>query len=199
MVRTDFPCLVDGCDRPVHAKGCCDMHYRRFLKFGDPSAGPAFRSTGRNEALEFFKNTVLTYEADDCLLWPYAKGKHGHGTFKYKNRMQPVHRVLCKMRHGLPPTRKHHAAHNCGVSSCVNYRHIRWATAKENAADKLIHGTDARGEKHPAASLTDDEVCEILSLRGTASQVEIAQRFNVPFYTISNIFVGKTWKHLVRA
>lgn len=197
MARTDFPCLVDGCSSPVHARGHCNTHYRRLLKFGDPVAGPAFL-TKHGEPLDFFKNIVLPYEADACLLWPYAKRDYGHGVIYYEKRMRQVHRVLCMIRHGPPPTSRYHAAHNCGVASCVNYRHIRWATAKENAADKLIHGTDAQGEKHPLATLTDDQAKEILLLEGTASQAQIAKMFNVGFRTINNIYRGKTWKHLPR-
>ena len=29
-------CKVDGCENKIHAKACCDTHYRRFKKYGDP-------------------------------------------------------------------------------------------------------------------------------------------------------------------
>jgi hypothetical protein len=29
-------CVIDGCDRPAHARGWCSVHYNRFLRHGDP-------------------------------------------------------------------------------------------------------------------------------------------------------------------
>ncbi len=29
-------CLIDGCGRPIHGRGLCDMHYQRLKKHGDP-------------------------------------------------------------------------------------------------------------------------------------------------------------------
>jgi hypothetical protein len=30
------PCLLDGCEREVHARGVCKAHYQRLLRHGDP-------------------------------------------------------------------------------------------------------------------------------------------------------------------
>lgn len=32
-------CLIDGCERSVVARDYCDPHYRRLMKYGDPTAG----------------------------------------------------------------------------------------------------------------------------------------------------------------
>jgi hypothetical protein len=52
-------------------------------------------------------------------------------------------RVMCKLAHGPAPTPKHHAAHSCGKGheACINPKHLRWATPRENAADAKLHGT----------------------------------------------------------
>jgi len=62
------------------------------------------------------------------------------------------------MRHGKPPTSKHHASHQCGVRACVNKRHLSWKTPSENEQDKRMHGTYSRG---PARKLSDGDVREI--------------------------------------
>lgn len=44
----------------------------------------------------------------------------------------------------------------------MNYRHLRWATSHENAADKIAHGTNTpRGAGHWAAKLTTEQAEEI--------------------------------------
>lgn len=36
-MRTIRPCSIDGCDKDVVALGYCELHYRRFKKYGDPN------------------------------------------------------------------------------------------------------------------------------------------------------------------
>src|SRR5271157_4590362 len=100
--------------------------------------------TKRGEPLRFLQEVVLTYESDTCLTWPFGKGGDGHGMISLDGRRRLVNRLVCKIYHGAPPSQRHQAAHNCGFSSCVNYRHLRWATPAENTADKILHGTVQR-------------------------------------------------------
>ncbi len=37
------PCSVDGCDTPANSRTLCARHYQRLVKYGSPTAGPAFR------------------------------------------------------------------------------------------------------------------------------------------------------------
>lgn len=37
-------CSVTDCDEPVQGRGLCARHRQRLVRFGDPLAGPAFRS-----------------------------------------------------------------------------------------------------------------------------------------------------------
>lgn len=46
------------------------------------------------------------------------------------------------------------AAHNDGNRSNDAIANLRWATCKENQADRVIHGTRSFGERHGAAKLT---------------------------------------------
>lgn len=36
-MATERPCAVDGCDRPVLARGWCNAHYKRWSLYGDPT------------------------------------------------------------------------------------------------------------------------------------------------------------------
>lgn len=77
-------------------------------------------------------------------------------------------------------------------------RHLRWATPKENAADRLIHGTDNRGTKNNMAKLTDDEVCQIRDILHAKAmkQIEIAAAYSVCKQTITNIKKKLRWAWL---
>lgn len=39
----DLACAVEGCGRPVHGRGWCNSHYRRWKRRGDPGAARIVR------------------------------------------------------------------------------------------------------------------------------------------------------------
>jgi DNA-binding XRE family transcriptional regulator len=65
-----------------------------------------------------------------------------------------------------------------------------FASAKGKAAK-------ARGTKHHSAKLDEAKVREIRCMRGTKSQRQLAKEYGVDQGTISAIFSGRTWKHVV--
>jgi hypothetical protein len=145
-------CTISDCGRKHYALGWCEGHYKRQKKYGSPVAGKPLTKTATKAgaAMEFFQNEVLTYQGDDCLLWRYSRFWTGYGSIYIDGRRRLVHRVACEHRHGRPPTPSHQAAHNCGNGhlGCVNPRHLRWATRKENMADKAIHPPKAQRVIH---------------------------------------------------
>jgi hypothetical protein len=106
---------------------------------------------------------------------------------------------MCILAHGEPPSPKHHAIHSCGQGhmGCINPRHLRWATAVENYADTIIHGTTPRGMRHGKHKLTEDDVQTIRYLLGTVSKIELARRYGVTFQTIYAIDRGLIWAWLI--
>lgn len=54
----------------------------------------------------------------------------------------------------------------------------------------------ARGENAGTAKLTGDDVRSILALRGVLIQREVAARYWVSRQTISDIWCGRSWRHL---
>jgi len=68
--------------------------------------------------------------------------------------------------------------------------------AKENCADWLRHGTDKRGDKHPLARLSQDDVVQIKALRAAGSMYKvIGRKFSIHPIHARNIVIGKRWKH----
>ena len=186
-------CSVDGCGKPRKARSWCKTHYYRWYRHGDPAAG----RIPPGEAQRFFREIVLQFAGDECLIWPYARSGDGYGRIKRDGHMQNVSRLACEAIYGEAPTPEHETAHLCGKGheSCVNPWHLRWATKAENEADKLIHGTLSRirGERNGKAKLDEHSILEILALRDKMPQREIAERFGVCRSQVGSIHRGENW------
>ena len=193
-MATSRLCSIPDCGKPMKAKGYCANHYRRLTRNGDPLAG----RTSHGEPQQFYKDVILAYEGNECLLWPYSTHRNGYGQMRVDDKLVTVSRVLCEEIKGAPPTPKHHAAHSCGNGhlACVTKRHLSWKTKADNEADKVAHGTHNRGENHPLSRLTETQVREILSLKGKETQQATANRYGIANQTVSGIQSGKKWSWL---
>lgn len=185
-------CKIDGCSRPSRARGWCNTHYEYSRRHGLISVSP---STPQGEVQRYYREVVVPYEGDECLIWPYNRIGKGYASLG-RGRDCYVHRRLCKEVHGPAPTPAHEAAHSCGrgTSGCVTKRHLSWKTPVENEADKRFHGTDSRGERNGAAKLTEADVRAIRAASGT--QTSIGERFGVEQTTVSGIKRHASWAWL---
>lgn len=105
-----------------------------------------------------------------------------------------LNRLVCLVFLGDPPSPKHHAAHGNGDKSDNSLSNLRWATKAENEADKVLHGTDNRGIKHPLAKLTEEQVRAIREApRRHGIGAELARKFGVHRNTINEIRRGDKW------
>lgn len=190
-------CAIDDCGNSVFAREWCSKHYNRWRKSGDPLA---LKSTAYGEAVRFFREVVLTYTGDDCLIWPYKRSSAGYGGVAIKRKTQSVNRLVCEHVYGPPPTPTHESAHSCGRGheGCCSQKHLRWATPAENAHDRIAHGTEMYGEKNHHAKLTEADVLTIRSLRGKKSQRAIAAMYGVSQANVFKIQTGISWGHLAQ-
>lgn len=187
------PCTIEGCDGIRKTRGMCYAHYFRFLRYGDPSAG----GTLKGAPMKWLKEHVA-YESNDCLKWPFADDGHGYGQIVCGGKPGKAHIVMCRLAHGEPPTPKHQACHSCGKGDqgCVNPRHVRWATATENMADRVAHGTSNRGGQNGQAKLTEADVSAIRQRykAGGVLMREIAAEHNVTRQTINDVIGHRRWR-----
>lgn len=187
----NFPeCLVDGCSNRSYIKGFCNSHYIRVRKFGSPKGRAKKRAALIAEQKEFIKQALI-YQGEDCLVWPWGRYKSGYACIPGDGKSLYGHRYVCAEAHGAAPSDKHEAAHRCGVRPCINPKHLRWATPKENNADKILHGTLLTGDKHPNTKLTSARLKELKSLLGTTSHTALAKKFGVSRSHVSVIASGK--------
>lgn len=135
---------------------------------------------------------------DVCTDWPWACLETGYGVFAgTAGKDRHVHAAVCALVHGPRPEGMQ-AAHSCGRSICCSGSHLRWATPKENHADKVSHGTHLAGRRCPWAKLGEPEVKAIRAqyAAGSVTQARLAVQFGVCRGTISDIVTRKSWRSL---
>ncbi len=191
-------CLVETCQLEPFSGDYCRGHYRKWKRYGDPLVGRSI--TG--EWMPIFLR-MASEDSEDCLLWPGLKNRQGYGELSsLKNRMglstALVHRAALILRCGPPPFERAEAAHSprvCHNPSCMNYRHLYWATRADNLADMEADGTRRRAELAPNAKLRKQDVVEIRDLirEGEMSQAAIGRRFGVSQGVISHIHRSQSY------
>jgi hypothetical protein len=192
------PCSINGCGRPVLARGFCNAHYlRQKRKYPERMNDPL--RTPYGEPKRWILDHV-EHRGDDCLIWPFARLPSGYGTIEWGGKTVTAHRQMCKLAHGEPPTTKHQSAHSCGngFGGCVHPQHLRWATSSENQMDKLAHGKDTRGERNAAHKLT---VADVLYIRktyrpGVVTLKSLADKFGLNKTCVHKIVKGESWAWL---
>jgi hypothetical protein len=113
-------------------------------------------------------------------------------------RTRKVHRLVALAFHGLPPSSKHEVAHNDGDRLNPAASNLRWATRRNNFADKVQHGTQFRGVQITVSVLTEDNVRTMRDLRESGVTYQsIADRFGVNQSTCWSAVNRKTWTHVV--
>lgn len=134
--------------------------------------------------------TPCLYRAG-CKYWRVTLSRGGLAkTFR-------VHRLVAVAFIGPPPSKRHGVAHTDGNPANNAAANLRWATAKENEADKRTHGTNLVGTKVSGHRLDNESVSAIRKLRADGhTTVSLAEVFNVHQTTISLAAIGRTWRHV---
>ena len=91
--------------------------------------------TARGETAEWMRYASEAYWPT-CIELPYNPGDpYGRVTISGITRKAAVWMLV--IRRGPRPYRRV-AAHWCGNKRCVNWRHLRWATSKDNRTDRPL-------------------------------------------------------------
>ncbi len=74
---------------------------------------------------------------------------------------------------------------------------LRWGTSMENAHDRQLHGTQAKGSKHGRSILNERQVRQIKKrLARGESATTIAKDYPTGRVTVTNIKLGNIWRHV---
>lgn len=101
--------------------------------------------------------------------------------------------LVCEAFHGLRPDDME-CCHLNGKPADNRSSNLRWDTRKGNAHDRIVHGTQSRGDRHGAAKLTEDDVERIIrDVEEGASHYITAIKFGVSRQQVGRIVNGKQW------
>jgi DNA-binding transcriptional regulator YiaG len=141
------------------------------------------------------ENDIIRFEKyvskQDCWTWTGGKDIKGYGIFFYNKKTSFAHRIALVLYKNITLTNGLQVAHSCNNKSCVNPDHLRETTIKDNAKDKIAHGTALRGERCHFASLTNTKVREIRE--SLKSSRELAKEYQVSNQTIRSILNNRSW------
>jgi len=183
-------CSEPGCSTEAKLRGLCQRHYDRARYNGSIEVRPCAARNARRAFLLKHQKT----STDECVLWPYGLDSDGYGQMFWNGVSMTASRAMCLLAHGAPSPPNAEAAHRCGDPACINPNHIRWATPRENHADKRLHGTLAIGERHGRAKLTENDVRSIRTSRKSLS--DLARQYGVSAAAVRMAQSGKTWGHV---
>jgi hypothetical protein len=108
-----------------------------------------------------------------------------------------VHRLVAEAFLGPAPFDGAMVAHNDGNKTNNRISNLRWASALENQADSIRHGTRPKGSEVKLSKLTESAIPEIRK-RAEAGEryASIAKDYGVSVSTISLIKKGRIWGHV---
>lgn len=166
-------------------------------------------------AIADFWNRVDRKGEDECWNWRMAVFvKTGYGQCRWQGKVSLAHRIAFSLANGRSPEKGLDVRHTCHNRRCCNPRHLKEGTRKENEADKVAAGRQAkglrngkythpekrqRGADHGRAKLTDADVLEIRALYAAGRTHEgLAKQFGVGRSEIKRICDGTVWTHLVQ-
>lgn len=89
------------------------------------------------------------------------------------------------------------ARHLDGIRANNALRNLVWGTKKENADDRIAHGTSPVGAKNPKSKIDEVQALEIYRRAQSGECFEsIAADYGVSEITVSHIKCGRTWSHV---
>jgi hypothetical protein len=133
---------------------------------------------------------------DECWEWmSYRTIPNGYGRTRWRGRELVAHRIALSLTDGLWESNLS-VCHTCDNRLCCNPAHLWRGTYADNIRDMRAKGrqNDPRGEAHPKARLTEEQV---IAIRQSGERTAVlASNYGMSTETILNIRNRRTWRHL---
>ena len=130
------------------------------------------------------------FNSDQCLYFPHSfLGREAAA--KYNFKVMRAARVMLLLTQGLPADKGHAlATHLCGCGhlSCVNPKHLRWGSQRDNSTDLSAHS----GRSVPIEGM-DQATVEAIRASGKLVNV-LALEYGLPAGVVSAIKLNKQWR-----
>ena len=93
---------------------------------------------------EKYKDKFLSRftKGKNCWIWTHYKTASGYGAMKINNVTYRAHRISLFLY--TKENKKEPVLHSCNNPSCVNPKHLRYGTLKENSQDCIKSGNNAK-------------------------------------------------------
>jgi hypothetical protein len=139
--------------------------------------------------------------SSECWLWTGHTDGSGYGLLRVGRLRKRAHRIAYELFVGPIPDGLQ-VLHRCDTPACTNPAHLFLGTARDNIADKVAKGRQARGpamgrqgSRHHNARLNAAQVASIrASVQDGRTQRVIAAEFGISQTTVSQIINHKRWK-----
>lgn len=134
-----------------------------------------------------------------CILHTKSLDMDGYGKSWLNGKSISAHRKVYMQYFGSIP-KGLCVLHSCDNRACVNIKHLRLGTPRDNSNDMKKRNRNLFGEKHPRALLTESQVLWIREnchpwKRGQ-SFADAARKFKVSESAINGVISRLNWSHL---
>lgn len=135
------------------------------------------------------KATQFIVDENGCFICTNrCKNEKGYSLIRIDGKTKKLHRHIYEQMYG-PIAPGLIVRHLCNKPACINPEHLREGTHKENSADAIKAGTNAR-------ALNSQKVLEIIKFLPHLNNSKIAEMYGVDPRAISKIRRGESWGHL---
>jgi hypothetical protein len=122
--------------------------------------------------------------------------RDGYGAFTVDGKKYKAHRLAFELATGADPTGLL-VCHHCDTPSCVNPDHLFLGTQADNLRDMTQKERHQFGSQHHSALISDDDVLAIRDRRAKGEKgLALAAEFGLSQASISDIYHGRTWRHV---
>lgn len=140
-----------------------------------------------------FRSRIVVGGDDEC--WPWRGRGKGRPEFRVTSSEKLNAAPVALILDGQPkPFEGARALHSCDNDRCMNPRHLRWGTQRENIEDKVKRRRCACGERAAKSKLKEGDVREIRASEETG--IVLGRRYGVTPKSIYEIKRGHTWRHV---